>query len=374
MYQKEIKVGNENKLFRYIFNTEHSFSISEVAKANDMSFPTVKRVISKFLEKEIIQEWTLSSGGVGRRAVEYKFNNEFCYSIGVRINEEKVRIILTDAKGNKIFYKSTDYTSETKDILDILIECLKKFISELEPKYSSKIIGVGISIPGIYNKESSFLEFTLAKRHPASAIEKIEKEISLPIWVENEANMSILAEAIIGNHKNLTDFTVINISNNVTCSTFHKFGTTNDEYFFKASRVHHMIIDYEQQKKVGDCISYKVLVNKIRKVFPEIESLKGFFGNPEVFNSSEGQKIINEFLRYMGIILKNLLYTYNPRKLIICGEIANYEEFLLENILNIVYETNHNFYRGRETIQFSKFKGNSSIIGAAIFPIVDKLM
>ena len=30
--------------------------------------------------------------------------------------------------------------------------------------------------------------------------------------------------------------------------------------------------------------------------------------------------------------------------------------------------------RKRETISFSNFKGNSSIIGAALFPIVDNLM
>lgn len=374
MYQKEIKEGNENKIFKYIFNTEDSFSIPELAKANDMSFPTVKRVISKFLDKGIVSEWTLSSGGVGRRAIEYKYNSEFCFSIGVRINEEKIKIILTDAKGKKIIYRTYEYKNEIGDILDILIDKLKDFLAGLENKFLDKIIGIGISIPGIYNKENSFLEFTLAKRHPASSIEKIEEELNLKVWVENEANMSILAEAIIGNNEELTDFTVINISNNVTCSTFHKFGTTNDEYFFKASRVHHMIVDYEQQKKVGDCISYKILLEKVKTTFPQINSLKDFFENNKFKDSPEGKKIISEYLTYMGIILKNLLFTYNPRKLIICGEISNYEEFLLDDILNIVYEKNHNFYRGRETIKFSKFKGDSSILGAAIFPIVDKLM
>lgn len=374
MYQKEIKEGNENKLFKYIFNIEHSFSIPELAKANDMSFPTVKRVISKFLEKNIINEWTLSSGGIGRRAIEYKYNSDFCYSIGVRINEEKIRIILVDAKVNKIIYKIYEYKSEIQDVLEVLISNLKSFIEDLDNKYSEKIIGIGISIPGIYNKENSFIEFNITKRYPASSIQKIEEEVGFSVWIENEANMSILAEAIIGNHKTLTDFTVINISNNVTCSTFHKFGTTNDEYFFKASRVHHMIVDYEQQKKVGDCISYRVLLEKIKTSFSEVNSLRDFFENKKLRNSSEGRKIMNEYLTYMGIILKNLLFTYNPRKLIICGEISNYEDFILKDILDIVYEENHNFYRGRETIQFSKFKGDSSILGAAIFPIVDKLM
>lgn len=51
MYQKEIKVNNETKLFRYIFNLEQPFSIPEIAKSTDMSFPTVKRILSKFLKR-----------------------------------------------------------------------------------------------------------------------------------------------------------------------------------------------------------------------------------------------------------------------------------------------------------------------------------
>lgn len=89
--------------------------------------------------------------------------------------------------------------------------------------------------------------------------------------------MSILAEAIIGKHKVLTDFTVISINNKITCSTFHKFGNKSEDYFFKASRVHHMIVDYENKKKVGDCISFKVLKSKIMEAFPDIKTLDEFF-------------------------------------------------------------------------------------------------
>lgn len=372
MYQKAVKESNENKIFKYIFNLDSSFSIPELAKINNMTFPTVKRVINKFLEEEIVYEWTLSSGGVGRRAVEYKYNSEFCYSIGMSVDEKRFKVILTDAKGKKIFSKS--YSYDNIKVLDSLIQSLKLFISSLEDKYIDKIIGIGIAIPGIYNKESGFIEFNLFDRDPDSAIEKIEQELGYSVWIENEANMSILAEAIIGNHRNLTDFTVININTNVTCSTFNTFGATNEEYFFKASRVHHMIVDFEEQKKVGDYISYKVLESQLKNAFPEINTLSDFFYNSNYKNSVKGKEIIKNYLNYMGIILKNLLFTYNPKKLIICGEISKYEEFLLEDILNIVYSENHIFYRGKETLIFSKFKGDSSIIGAAIFPLVDKLM
>ena len=264
--------------------------------------------------------------------------------------------------------------ASNEDFINFFERNLKDFIEEIEPKYLSKIIGVGISIPGIYNKESHFLEFNNMDRYEASIIKELEEKIKLPIWVENEANMSILAEAIIGKYEVLTDFTVISINNKVTCSTFHKFGNKSEDYFFKASRVHHMIVDYENKKKVGDCISFKVLKDKILKSFPNIKNLDEFFSNKSYRESQQGKKILNEYLNYMGIILKNLLFTYNPKKLIICGELSQYGNYLLDDILNIVYEKNHIFYRGRETISFSNFKGSSSIIGAALFPIVDNLM
>ena len=94
MYQKEIKQSNENIVFHSIYFTENSFSIPDLTKITNMTFPTIKRVINEFLEKDIIKEWTLSTGGVGRRAVRYKYNPDFCYSIGVSVDEEKIKLYL----------------------------------------------------------------------------------------------------------------------------------------------------------------------------------------------------------------------------------------------------------------------------------------
>ncbi|VEH38018.1 Uncharacterised protein [Fusobacterium varium] len=51
MYQKNIKENNENKIFEYVFNSNHNFVINEVAEKMDMSFPTVKRIITFFWKK-----------------------------------------------------------------------------------------------------------------------------------------------------------------------------------------------------------------------------------------------------------------------------------------------------------------------------------
>ena len=297
MYQKEIKQSNENIVFHSIYFTENSFSIPDLTKITNMTFPTIKRVINEFLERDIIKEWTLSTGGVGRRAVKYKYNPDFCYSIGVSIDEEKIKFIVINTVGKILQSKVVEASNE--DFINFFEKNLKDFIKEIDEKYLAKVIGVGISIPGIYNKEDHFLEFNNTDRYESTVITEIEQDINLPIWVENEANMSILAEAIINKYKDLEDFTVINISNKVTCSTFHKFGNKSEDYFFKASRVHHMIVDYENKKKVGDCISFKVLKDKILKSFPNIKNLDEFFSNKSYRESQQGKKILNEYLNYM---------------------------------------------------------------------------
>ncbi len=372
MYQKDVKESNENKIFRCIFDMEGSSSISEIAKTTNMSFPTVKRVIEKFLKKKIIYEWTLSSCGVGRRAVEYKYNPDFAYLIGCGVDGKKIKIILIDAKGKKKKLE-TYYCNKNERTFEVLEKSLKNFITSLEKTDREKLKGIGISIPGIYSKENGFFEIHISEREKITSLEKLEKEIGYSIWIENEANMSVLTEAIIGNHKRLKDFTVVIVNNDVTCSTFNKIGTDNSEYFFKASRLNHMIIDCNGQKETGDYIAFKILKQKIKENFG-LDKVEEFFKNKKYCESKLGKKIIKEYIFYLGIVLKNLIFTYNPEKLIISGELSKYGEYLLDDILEVVYTKDNIFYRGRETLVFSKYKGESNLIGAAIFPLVDRLM
>ena len=129
---------------------------------------------------------------------------DFKYWWSVSIDEEKIRFIVINTIGKILESKIVETCNE--DFITFFEKNLKDFILEIDPKYLSKTIGVGISIPGIYNKENHFLEFNNMDRYEASIIKKLEENIKLPIWVENEANMSILAEAIIGKHKELADF------------------------------------------------------------------------------------------------------------------------------------------------------------------------
>lgn len=377
MYQKNIKENNENKIFEYVFNSNHNFVINEVAEKMDMSFPTVKRIITFFLEKNIIIEEDKVGSGVGRKAREYSFNDFFCHSVGVQISEEKIKMILTNAKGIVIKKHSKTLQKGGLSITDSLMEELEFFLSRLSKTIFKSIIGIGISVPGIVNEEGKFIEFNSKNKTDISIIEKIKKRFNIPVLVENESNLSAIAEAFLSENSLLSNFTALTLNDYVGISSFTREKNQND-FHFKAGRMHHMIVNPEGKScgcgsrgYWGAYVSNKALVEEFHEVFKKVKKYENIFQD-EYLETEEGKKILDEYIKYLAIGIKNLLFFSNPEKLIISGKICLQQKYIKERLLEEIY-TDHIFYRGKETIIFSSFEESSSLIGAALFPIVDSL-
>ncbi len=356
MYQKNIKENNENKIFEYVFNSNHNFVINEVAEKMDMSFPTVKRIITFFLEKNIIIEEDKVGSGVGRKAREYSFNDFFCHSVGVQISEEKIKMILTNAKGIVIKKHSKTLQKGGLSITDSLMEELEFFLSRLSKTIFKSIIGIGISVPGIVNEEGKFIEFNSKNKTDISIIEKIKKRFNIPV-VENESNLSAIAEAFLSENSLLSNFTALTLNDYVGISSFTREKNQND-FHFKAGKMHHMIVNPEGKSCLlgsrgcwGAYVSNKALVEEFHEVFKKVKKYENIFQD-EYLETEEGKKILDEYIKYLAIGIKNLLFFSNPEKLIISGKICLQQKYIKERLLEEIY-TDHIFYRGKETIIFS---------------------
>lgn len=121
----------------------------------------------------------------------------------------------------------------------------------------------------------------------------------------------------------------------------------------------------------GAYVSNKALVEEFHEVFKKVKKYENIFQD-EYLETEEGKKILDEYIKYLAIGIKNLLFFSNPEKLIISGKICLQQKYIKERLLEEIY-TDHIFYRGKETIIFSSFEESSSLIGAALFPIVDSL-
>lgn len=381
MYQKKIQETNENNVFRYVFYKKENFVINDISENLNISFPTSKKIINNFLKKNIVIEKEKVGKGVGRKAMEYSFNDFFCYSIGVKLSKNETVIILINSKGlilkeKKEFY-SENFYSKSEEIQVKILNLIKDFVNDLSKNITKKLIGIGISVPGIVSTENKFIEFNSTTKINLSFIDQLKKELNFPIFVENESNLASIAEGFLTSHSSCSLFTVLTINDYVGISNFHqeKF---KKNFYFKAGRLHHMIIEFNG--KLCECgskgcwgtyISNISLIDDFKKIFPEIKNLNEIF-SLKCLQNEKGKAIFNNYIKHLAIGIKNILFFSNPEKLIISGEICFYEDYIKEKLLDEIY-TNHIFYRDKKTITFSKFNDKSIVVGAAMFPIVDQL-
>lgn len=377
MYQKIIKESNENKIFQYLFKSKENFVINDIANALNMSFPTVKRVVDILVKKNIIVERDKIGEGVGRKARVYGFNPDFCYSIGIRITSHSFQFILINGYCEIKKEKLYNIELDTSSIVDSLEECINNFIATLNVDEKKHLIGVGIATRGIVNNEKNFVEFSNTDSFPLRSLESIRKKLGVPVLIENESNLAVISESILGLGQKLNHFVCLTLSDSISCSTFQK--EQHDSFSFKAGRIHHMNINPDgnlcecgSKGCLGSYISDKALILEFKKFFPEINDFDEIFSE-KYLETNFGKLLINNYIKHLAIGIRNLLFFLNPEKLIITGKICKYKNIIKPELLKAIYTPNHIFYRGEDTILFSKFNEQTGILGAAIFPIVDSL-
>lgn len=377
MYQKQIKKDNDKKIFNYIYKEKSDISIKKTSLALELSLPTVKRIFLDLLKKDILKKVKKNSAtsGSGRKHQEYEINGDFCYSIGISVYIDKMIFLLINGNGKvKEKFIIKENINKNKFLENIQTE-LKEFLSEFSDDIKEKIVGIGISVLGMTIKENDIIQISEDLRISFKDIFNSLNEFGYKLYIENRSNCIAITEKILGHGKNLKNFILLNIDSKIGMSSFNENFSKSSMNFF-AGRIEHLCIEIDgnpcecgSKGCLGTYISNKALLQNFKNDFKEIQQYHEIFTENNLIDI-KGKKILSNYIKYLSIGIKNLIYLYNPDKIIITGNISKYKNFIEEELLETIY-SNNNFFKGRETILFSSFSNYSSSIGASLIPIID---
>ena len=377
MYQKQIKKDNDKKIFNYIYKEKSDISIKKTSLALELSLPTVKRIFLDLLKKDILKKVKKNSAtsGSGRKHQEYEINSDFCYSIGISIYIDKMIFLLINGNGKvKEKFIIKENINKNKFLENIQTE-LKEFLSEFSDDIKEKIVGIGISVLGMTIKENDIIQISEDLSISFKDIFNSLNEFGYKLYIENRSNCIAITEKILGHGKNLKNFILLNIDSKIGMSSFNENFSKSSMNFF-AGRIEHLCIEIDGNPCecggkgcLGTYISNKALLQNFKNDFKEIQQYHEIFTENYLIDI-KSKKILSNYIKYLSIGIKNLIYLYNPDKIIITGNISKYKNFIEEELLETIY-SNNNFFKGRETILFSSFSNYSSSIGASLIPIID---
>ena len=330
------KTITRSRILNYVINNQIT-SKAEVSKNLNLSMPTVLSNINDLIAKGIIIETGEYESTGGRKAKSIGINPSYRYSVGIVITANHVGIVLVNlkyeiVKFRRVRMKFSPDASYCQDLSVLTSEFLK------DTEYQDRILGIGISIPGIISQKAHLLIKSHALQLENYSLSFLEQAFDLPVYFENDANAAMMAEDM-NRYKNAIYLSLNNTLGGAFCIGGKLFQGENQ----KAGEFGHMI-----------------LVPGGRK--DEINSLETFMEQLKSGDEAAEEKW-SEYLDMLAVLISNLRMAYDM-DIILGGEVGGY---LAEHMLPLgekVMEYN-GFDHDIRYLRNCSYKREASAVGAA---------
>lgn len=295
------------------------------------------------------------------------------------------------AKGSVPTGKERHYTEIIRD----MAELSKKLIIDAGLT-TDDIEYIGIGSPGICDRENGVLLYANnIKFNDVPMAKEMQKYISLPIFLENDANCAALGESVAGAAKDVSD------SITITLGTGIGGGIVINKRIFSgfngmAGEIGHALLVFDGElctcgrKGCWEAYASATALIKQTRIAaeenPESEINKLVNGNLDLIDAKTafdamrlgdetGIRVVDKYIRYLAEGIANMMVILQPEKIVIGGGISKEGETLLKPLRKVVKE---NLYYKKDNIpqaQIVKAElGNDAgIIGAAMLGLQGRI-
>lgn len=201
----------QNELLRFLYFHE-SQSCAELSVRTRKSIPVVTRILNELIEEGYVEANGYAPSTGGRRALNYSLKIDKGFIMSVAMDQLFTKMVLMNLVNEPVSVAETISLDlhQTKDALHQLAEAIKRHI-EKSGVVKSKIIGVGIGMPGFVNVEEgvnhTFFDQDMSVSHKAF----LGKEIGLPIYIDNDSSLTAFSEWMFGPAKNHHNALIVNL-------------------------------------------------------------------------------------------------------------------------------------------------------------------
>ena len=232
----DVKRQNRSRILKYIIENTVT-SRQDIAKALKLSMPTVFSNVTELMEAGFLEETGVYGSTGGRKAKMLSATKGFRYVAGIDVTKRHIRMVLMDVSRNivaseerRCIYEDTaDYYQEMGGQLERLLD---EYMIQ-----RSRMIGVGISVPGILEPDRNMLLRSRILNVEDISLARFTQNIRYPAVYGNDANCAAYAE-VTHQQKNAAYFL---LSNTVGGAVYHD-GKLSEGDSRRGGEFGHMII------------------------------------------------------------------------------------------------------------------------------------
>ncbi|MGP4079032.1 ROK family transcriptional regulator [Pseudalkalibacillus sp. R45] len=352
---------------------EHEpISRAEISKRVKISKPTVSQLVNQLLMDGFVYEVGMGNSSTtgGRKPVQLCFNERNAYIIGIDIGGSKVASGITDLRGKVHSYREFP-TQEFlhKDLFKRLQEDVQEMLNDLNLT-KSDILGIGLGVAGVTDVEKGLVIAAPALEWKQFLIkDELEAYYDLPIFVDNDVNISVLGEHWIGAGVEKSNIIYISIGTGIGSGIILN-GNLYRGSNYSAGEIGYQVTDRELARDF----------NPVLKGFGFLESMAGGISIGEQLSERINKKVtakeafemadkgdedardvIDFAIENLGIGISNYISLLDPEIIILGGGISGSYESFREQLQEIIKK----YTPGKCEVFPTKLGKEAGVIGAS---------
>jgi len=301
-------------------------------------------------------------------------------AIGIDIGGTNTKVVHVSAEGNILSSTAIPTPSETSTFSGEIKKALFTVLKDI-PK--DGVIGIGVGIAGLVDSKKGIVigspNIPAITGFPVKAL--LEKEFSLPVLVENDANAYAYGEKWVGAGKNFDNFVTLTLGTGLGGGIIYK-----GEPFECAVEIGHMVIEprgrfctcgssgclesYASGRAVIDRTvsalekgSQSILKEwcggNFYKIVPELVFKAAFEGD------SLSREVFREMGQYLAIGVSNIVNIFSPEAIILGGGLIGAWDLFIEDLKEEFYRMAFKPLSAKVEILKSSLREDGGSIGAA---------
>lgn len=190
----EVRRVNRNRVYMYLYEQETPKTKRDIEQSLEISMPTVTQNLKELLEQGLISYVGTEESTGGRKARQIAVDPAARFAVGIELSPKHIRYVAVDLRAREIAFTEVEQQFQDNALYyKYLAQELERFLDAHDLK-RSQLLGIGITVPGIVDKDQSVVTVSPVLAVRKLNIRQITERIPYPCFVQNDASAGGVAE------------------------------------------------------------------------------------------------------------------------------------------------------------------------------------
>ncbi len=207
--QRDLRAYNERLLLSLI-RTHQKLSKTDLARLTGLSAQTTSVIIRSLEADQLLVRGAPVRGRKGQPSTPMSINPDGAFFFGLSIGRRNAELVLIDFAGTVRAVLHAEYAYPMpQDIIEFARNGVKTLTGELRGKLRKRIEGLGVAVPfdlWAWAETAGAPADEMEQWRRADIRTDLERELSYPVYAQNDATAACGAELVFGETRDISDY------------------------------------------------------------------------------------------------------------------------------------------------------------------------